>query len=210
MYITIEGPIGIGKTSLTEMIASNHGFKTVHEIVEENPFLSKFYEKPEKWAFQTEMFFLTNRYVQLNHLNKVRLQNSEKIVSDYNIHKNLIFAKKNLCDEDYNKFKDVYSTLTQDIKSPDIVVFLHADLETLKHRISIRGRSFELDMDDSYLESLIDAYEEYKLDYCRMFPDNYIIIDCSKFDYVNDMNDRQEISDLVLKKINEVQNAQHR
>lgn len=210
MYITIEGPIGIGKTSLTEMIAENHGYSTVHEIVEENPFLSKFYENPEKWAFQTEMFFLTNRYVQLNHLHKEKLVNSEKVVADYNIHKNLIFAKKNLSIDDYNKFKDVFDTLTNDIKTPDIVIFLRADLKTLKRRINIRGRSFEQDMEDAYLLGLIDAYEAYQNDYCKMFPNSFLVIDCSKFDYVNDLEDRHYISKEVLKKINEVKDAQYR
>lgn len=202
MYITIEGPIGIGKTSLAELIAQKHNFKIVHEIVEENPFLSKFYENQEKWAFQTEMFFLTNRYVQLNNLQKKKLTNNDGIVADYNIHKNLIFAKKNLHIEDYKKFTAVYETLTTDIKNPDLVIFLCAGLDTLKHRINLRGRSFEEDMEDDYLLSLIDAYAEYQDDYSRIFPDNYIVIDCSQYDFVNILEDKKYIIDLISNKIN--------
>lgn len=207
MYITIEGPIGIGKTTLTEMIAQNYGYKTVHEIVEENPFLSKFYDNNDKWAFQTEMFFLTNRYVQLNALYQTHLCSDQNVVADYNIHKNLIFAKKNLNGGDYQKFIEVFDTLTSDIKLPDIVIFLKGDLETLKRRINIRGRSFEQDMDEEYLVSLISAYEEYANDYKQMFPDNYIELDCSRCDYLYNIEDRDFVKKLVTDKIMEVENA---
>lgn len=207
MFITIEGPIGIGKTTLTEMIAQNYGYKTVHEIVEENPFLSKFYDNNEKWAFQTEMFFLTNRYVQLNELCQTHLSCDQNVVADYNIHKNLIFAKKNLNGTDYTKFIEVFETLTCDMKLPDIVVFLKGDLDTLKRRINIRGRSFEQDMDEEYLVSLIEAYEEYAKDYKQMFPDNYIELDCSNYDYLYNIEDRDFVQNLISNKMAEVQNA---
>ena len=96
MYITIEGPIGVGKSSLTDIIAKEFKYKIINEIVEENPFLKRFYDVPERWAFQTEMFFLTNRYDQLNNLNKRYLDKEINVVADYDIQKNLIFAKKTL------------------------------------------------------------------------------------------------------------------
>ncbi|MGL5021082.1 MAG: deoxynucleoside kinase [Mycoplasmatales bacterium] len=94
MYITIEGPIGVGKTTLTSIIAEKSLYKRITEVVEQNPFLSRFYENPDKWVFQTEMFFLSHRYNQLRNIEEKYILQDINIVSNYNIHKNLIFARK--------------------------------------------------------------------------------------------------------------------
>ena len=201
MYITIEGPIGAGKTTLTSIIAEKSQYKRITEVVEQNPFLSRFYENPDKWAFQTEMFFLSHRYNQLNNIDAKYISQGKSIVSDYNIHKNLIFARKNLSQNEYKKFEHIFEILTQDLATPDITIFLTASLETLYHRIGIRGRDFEENINDEYLTYLIDAYNEY-ITYCReKFPDNILVIDCNKFDFVHSDCDRENIMNKIEKKI---------
>ena len=102
-FITVEGPIGVGKTSLSKAIADANKFQLLKEIVDENPFLNKFYEDIEEWSFQTEMFFLCNRYKQLSDIQKKYIANQEPVVADYHIFKNLIFAKRTLPAEEYDE-----------------------------------------------------------------------------------------------------------
>src|SRR5690625_3634553 len=108
-FIAVEGPIGVGKTSLAKEIANQFSFELLHEIVEENPFLGKFYDNIEEWSFQTEMFFLCNRYKQLEDIDKYYLQKARPVVSDYHIFKNMIFAKRTIKDDKYEKYDKINS-----------------------------------------------------------------------------------------------------
>ena len=103
-FITVEGPIGVGKTSLAKAIAEHFQFSLLREIVDENPFLGKFYNNIDEWSFQTEMFFLCNRYKQLEDIEKKYLTNDQAVVADYHIFKNLIFAERTLKNQQYNKY----------------------------------------------------------------------------------------------------------
>lgn len=129
------------------------------EIVDENPFLGKFYEDIDEWSFQTEMFFLCNRYKQLEDINIKYLNQRKPVVADYHIFKNLIFASRTLKDSQYDKYMQIYRILTQDMPVPNVIVYLTASLETLQKRITLRGREFEKNMDPNYLLQLTKDYE---------------------------------------------------
>jgi len=158
-FITVEGPIGVGKTSLAKEISTHMQLHLLKEIVDENPFLGKFYENIEEWSFQTEMFFLCNRYKQLEDINIKYLSQRKPVVADYHILKNLIFASRSLKDAQYDKYMQIYRILTQDMPVPNVIVYLTASLETLQKRIAMRGREFEKNMDPNYLLQLTKDYE---------------------------------------------------
>ncbi|MBB5356790.1 deoxyguanosine kinase [Anoxybacillus mongoliensis] len=159
-FITVEGPIGVGKTSLAKVISDYFQYELLKEIVDENPFLGKFYENIEEWSFQTEMFFLCNRYKQLEDVEKNFLNNGKPVVADYHIFKNLIFAKQTLKGKQYEKYVRIYDILTNDMPKPNVVIYLHASLHTLLKRIAMRGREFEKNIDPNYLQQLSHAYEQ--------------------------------------------------
>ncbi|WP_336766432.1 deoxynucleoside kinase [Bacillus cereus] len=158
-FITVEGPIGVGKTSLAKEFSTHMQLHLLKEIVDENPFLGKFYEDIDEWSFQTEMFFLCNRYKQLEDINIKYLNQRKPVVADYHIFKNLIFASRTLKDAQYDKYMQIYRILTQDMPVPNVIVYLTASLETLQKRIAMRGREFEKNMDPNYLLQLTKDYE---------------------------------------------------
>ncbi|AJH20442.1 deoxynucleoside kinase [Bacillus sp. TH22] len=158
-FITVEGPIGVGKTSLAKELSTHMQLHLLKEIVDENPFLGKFYEDIDEWSFQTEMFFLCNRYKQLEDINIKYLNQRKPVVADYHIFKNLIFASRTLKDSQYDKYMQIYRILTQDMPVPNVIVYLTASLETLQKRIAMRGREFEKNMDPNYLLQLTKDYE---------------------------------------------------
>ncbi|MCG2487709.1 deoxynucleoside kinase [Staphylococcus epidermidis] len=197
-FIAIEGPIGVGKSSLAHRLRKTFGFYEEKEIVDENPFLSDFYDDIEKWSFQTEMFFLCNRYKQIRDIESL----NQGIVSDYHIHKNKIFAKNTLDAKEFDKFSRIFDILTEDIEMPNTIIFLDADLNVLKSRIAQRNRSFESHIEDDYLLTLkkdyLAYYESLKNDGA-----NVIRIDTSQQDFVKNDYDYQNILNLVKPMIGE-------
>jgi len=159
-FITVEGPIGVGKTSLAKVISEQFQFALLKEIVDENPFLGKFYENIEEWSFQTEMFFLCNRFKQLGDINKHYVSKNKSVVADYHIFKNLIFAQRTLNQEEYKKYYKIYQILTEDMPKPNVIIYLHASLDTLLNRIKLRGREIEKNISPLYLEQLSIDYEQ--------------------------------------------------
>ncbi|MCA1061799.1 deoxynucleoside kinase [Rossellomorea aquimaris] len=171
-FITVEGPIGIGKTSLAKAISDHFQFHLLKEIVDENPFLDKFYDDIEEWSFQTEMFFLCNRYKQLEDIEKHYLSQNKSVVADYHILKNIIFAKRTLKDEQqFKKYLNIYDILTTDMPRPNVVIYLNAGLDTLLKRIEKRGRDFEKKISPLYLKQLSLDYEEYMNTFEETHPD---------------------------------------
>ncbi|TWD87917.1 deoxyguanosine kinase [Neobacillus bataviensis] len=158
-FITVEGPIGVGKTSLAKAISEKFHFALLKEIVDENPFLGKFYENIEEWSFQTEMFFLCNRYKQLGDINTHYLSQNKSVVADYHILKNLIFAERTLNNGEYQKYFKIYQILTEDMPKPNVIIYLNASLDTLLKRIKKRGREVEKNISPLYLEQLSIDYE---------------------------------------------------
>lgn len=193
-FIAVEGPIGVGKTSLAKKIANQFNFHLLKEIVEENPFLGKFYDDIEAWSFQTEMFFLCNRYKQLEDIERDYLKQQKPIVSDYHIMKNMIFAKRTLSEQQYNKYEQIYHILVEDQPRPNILIYLDASLETLLQRIDQRGRSVEEKIQASYLEQLRQDYQTYMDAFERDHPNIPIIrIDGDKTDFIKHQADLEKI-----------------
>ncbi|MEZ0480030.1 deoxynucleoside kinase [Planococcus sp. SSTMD024] len=193
-FITVEGPIGVGKTSLTKALSEQHQFQLLKEIVDENPFLNKFYEDIEEWSFQTEMFFLCNRYKQLSDIQKKFISNQEPVVADYHIFKNLIFAKRTLPEEEYAKYEAIYKILTADMPKPNMVIYLHASLDTLMKRIKLRGREFEQMITPDYMEQLSADYHEFIERFEREHPEIPVLrFNGDKLDFVQNRSDLEVI-----------------
>lgn len=193
-FITVEGPIGVGKTSLTKALSDQHQFQLLKEIVDENPFLNKFYEDIEEWSFQTEMFFLCNRYKQLTDIQKKFISNQEPVVADYHIFKNLIFAKRTLPDEEYAKYEAIYKILTADMPKPNMVIYLHASLDTLMKRIKLRGREFEQMITPDYMEQLSADYHEFIERFEREHPEIPVLrFNGDELDFVQNRSDLEVI-----------------
>ncbi|QDX93337.1 deoxynucleoside kinase [Brevibacillus laterosporus] len=197
IFITVEGPIGVGKTSLSKAISQHWGLELLEEIVYENPFLDKFYENISEWSFQTEMFFLCNRYKQLQDITR-RLQLGHSVVADYNIFKNTIFAKRTLSEDNLPKYQQIYNILTNDIPQANLVIYLKASVETAMQRIAIRGREMEHMIERSYMEHLISDYEEFMHQFQLRHPEIPVLtIECDQLDYVHQPEDL----DYVIKRI---------
>lgn len=191
-FIAVEGPIGVGKSSLAHKLSQTFNYYEEKEIVNENPFLSDFYEDISKWSFQTEMFFLCNRYKQFQDLEAI----PTGIVSDYHIYKNKIFANNTLTPSEFNKFSRIYDILTEDLEMPNVIIFLDADLEILKKRIALRNRSFEHQIEDDYLLNLKRDYNAYYRS-LKADGESVIRIDTTDLDFMKQENDYNYILDLV-------------
>lgn len=199
-FIAIEGPIGVGKTSLAKKIASHFHYELLNEIVEENPFLGKFYDNIEEWSFQTEMFFLCNRYKQLEDIDKHYLQKKSPVVSDYHILKNMIFARRTLMDDKYEKYEQIYKILTEGMPKPNMIIYLHASLDTLLKRIDKRGRDIEKNIQPEYLAQLSEDYETYIQAFEKEHPNIPVIhIDGDRYDFVK----KQEDLNIIIEKVSQ-------
>ena len=206
IFIAIEGPIGAGKTTLANLLNEHFGYTLLREIVEENPFLSKFYTDIKEYALQTEAFFLFNRVKQLEEVQKNVLSKSQGVVSDYHIIKNLIFAGITLDNNQFHRYKQVYNIFVNDLPQPDIVIYLNSNVDTLMKRIATRDRSFERQMDRNYIENLSNEYKYYfnplsiKHNFTGKQP-IIIEIDNSNLDFLNNMKDREFIINKVKEAI---------
>lgn len=201
-FITVEGPIGVGKTSLSKAIAEHYQYHLLKEIVDENPFLGKFYENIDEWSFQTEMFFLCNRYKQLSDINNHILANQSPVVADYHIFKNLIFAKRTLKASEYDKYEAIYKILTADMPVPNMVIYLHASIDTLMGRIAKRGREFEKMISREYMEQLAADYHVFIDHFEKMHPEIPVIrLNGDELDFVERENDLHYILQLIKEKL---------
>jgi deoxyadenosine/deoxycytidine kinase len=163
-YIAIEGPIGVGKTTLAQVLAERLGGRVVLEAVEENPFLAGFYADRRKHAFQAQLFFLLSRYQQQQELHQQDLF-SQSTIADYLFAKDRIFAALTLAPEELAMYERVFELLNPRIVRPDLVVYLQARTEVLAGRIRKRGRDFERGIDPGYLEALAKAYNDFFFHY---------------------------------------------
>ncbi|MDM5331746.1 deoxynucleoside kinase [Ureibacillus composti] len=201
-FITVEGPIGVGKTSLSKAISDTFGYNLLKEIVDENPFLGKFYENIEEWSFQTEMFFLCNRYKQLTDVKNQIVNTGSPVVADYHIFKNLIFAKRTLNPVEYEKYEAIYSILTADMPRPNMIIYLHASLENLMNRIAMRGREFEKMITRDYMKQLAVDYHEFIQYFKKKHPEIPIIeLNGDEIDFVKKPKDLQFVLNLVDEKL---------
>lgn len=193
-FIAVEGPIGVGKTTLSKYISENLSMHSIKEIVEENPFLGKFYDDIDEWSFQTEMFFLCNRFKQLDDVKKNYLTKGKSVVSDYHIFKNIIFANRTLSEEHYEKYLEIYKILTKDMPKPNVVVHLNASLDTLLKRIDFRGRQIEENIDVEYLKRLSEDYKVFFDNFKKENPEIPILTyNGDEVDFVNNKVDLEHI-----------------
>lgn len=163
-YIAIDGPIGVGKTSLARMLAERFDARLVLEMAEENPFLPQFYKNREPAAFQTQIFFLMSRFVQQQQIVNHDLF-SQALISDYLFDKDRIFARINLTDQELSLYDRVSSELQTGIVKPDLVIYMTAAVDILMERIRRRGRDFESDLDRDYLAMICEAYSQFFFHY---------------------------------------------
>ncbi|WP_110926053.1 deoxynucleoside kinase [Bacillus massiliglaciei] len=202
-FITVEGPIGIGKTSLAKAISLHFRYSLLKEIVDENPFLGKFYDNIEEWSFQTEMFFLCNRYKQLEDIDTEYLSKGQAVVADYHIFKNLIFAERTLKRGQYDKYLQIYDILTQDMPKPNMVIYLNASLETLVARIKKRGRDFEKNISLDYLQQLSGDYEVFMTSFQKKHPEIPVLT--FNGDELNFVENEQDLKDMLTQIENALQ-----
>ena len=160
MYFAIEGVIGVGKTSLARLLQPAFQGNLLLEVFEENPFLSSFYSDRQRYAFQTQIFFLLSRYHQQRHATQ-QLDMNDSLISDYTFDKDALFAQINLHGDELEMYYRVHRALAEKIIQPDLVVYLKADTDILLQRIAMRDRSYERQMEYDYIEQLNHAYDAF-------------------------------------------------
>ncbi len=187
VYVAIEGPIGVGKTTLARLLAERLGAEPLLEVVEENPFLPLFYQDRRRYAFKTQVFFLLSRYRQLAPLRERPLFGG--VVADYLFDKDAIFASLNLEGPEWDLYLDLYRELSLKLPPPDLTVYLKAPIPVLLERIRKRGRPFEEGMDPGYLETLSQAYERH---FAR-YPHPLLVLEADRLDYSQPGPDQEEV-----------------
>ena len=192
-YIAIEGPIGVGKTSLAQLLSKELGARLVLEDFEDNPFLPDFYNDPERFGFQTQLFFLLQRYRQQQDLRQVDMF-QKLLITDYMFVKDRLFASLNLGDKEMQLYDTVASLLERNIIRPDIVIYLQADTDVLTKNIEKRGRNMEKDVTWEYIDALNQVYTEY---FFRYQDTPLVIINTNNIDFVENENDLKEVIDYI-------------
>jgi len=188
-YIAIEGPIGVGKTSLANLMSKELGARLVQEEFDENPFLPDFYKDPERFAFQTQLFFLLQRYRQQQELRQVDMF-QKLLVTDYMFVKDRLFASLNLGEKEMQLYDTVANLLERNIIKPDLVIYLQADTDTLMKNIAQRGREMETDITYEYIDALSQVYTEY---FFRYQDTPLVIINTNNIDFVHNKHDLEEV-----------------
>lgn len=194
-YIAIEGVIGAGKTSLAQKLSEKLGANLILEEFEENPFLEKFYGDRRRFAFQTQMFFLINRYKQQQQLNQQDLF-SKYIVSDYIFEKDKIFAYLNLTGEELKLYESIFPLLERDIPKPDLVIFLQSGTDRLITNVKTRGRKIEHNLTRAYLSELSEAYNNFFFKYNNT---PLLIVNTSDIDFVHRDEDFDELYEQIFR-----------
>ena len=196
-YIAIEGPIGVGKTSLVKLLGEKLSARIILEQFEDNPFLADFYDDPERFAFQTQLFFLLQRYQQQQELRQVDIFHN-LLVTDYMFVKDRLFASLNLNEKEMPLYETVANLLERNVINPDLVIYLQADTDTLMKNINKRKRTFEKNMSHDYIDALNQVYNEY---FFRYQDTPLLIINTNNIDFVNNKKDLEEIINVVRKPI---------
>lgn len=189
-YLVVEGPIGVGKTSLVTLLAEQLGGKAILEESENNPFLLRFYRDRRRWAFQTQLFFLLSRYRQQEEMAQHELF-SNVTITDVFLPKDRIFASLNLSPDELVLYDQVYGLLRGRLPKPDLVIYLHAETDVLMQRVHQRGREYEKELVWEYLDALNRAYNEFFFGYTDT---PLLVIQTTEIDFVNNAAD---LSDLI-------------
>ena len=201
-YIVVEGPIGVGKTSLAKMLANEFQARTVFERIEDNPFLPKFYKSRETYAFQNQTFFLLNRYQQQMELAQQNLFN-QNTVADYLFAKDQIFATLTLSVEELSLYQQIYALLNTRVPKPDLIVYLQARPEVLYKRVKKRDKKFERGVTFEYLSEVAQAYNQFFFHYDET---PLLVVNTSEIDFVSSSKD---LADLIKEINNMGSGTQH-
>jgi deoxyguanosine kinase len=194
-YIAIEGVFGAVNTTLAQMVAERLGARIVLERFEENPFLQKFYEDPERYAFQTQIYFLLSRYRQQQEIYQVDLFHSH-IVSDYIFEKDKIFAYLTLRDDELKLYESLLGTIEKSIPQPDLVIYLQSSVERLMSNIRKRGREIEKNMSEEYIKELNEAYNYF---FFRYKSAHLLIVKATDIDFVNNADHFEDLMEQILR-----------
>lgn len=179
-FVTIEGNIGAGKTTLAHLLSKHFNSRLVLEEFADNPFLPKFYESPSQYAFPLELFFMAERYKQLKELLQTKDMFQQITVSDYLFTKCLLFAKVNLPEEEFRLYQKLFDIINPQIVQPDILIYLHSPVTRLQENIKKRNRSYEQSIPDDYLLNLQDTY----IQYIKQYNIKTLIVDVTHADFI--------------------------
>lgn len=194
-YLVIEGNIGAGKTTLATRIAEQFNARLVLERFDDNPFLPKFYENPEKYSFQLELSFLASRYRQLNEEVGPGDLFKTFTVADYYFMKSLVFAISTLNGDEYNLYRQIFYIIYGSLPKPDIYVYLHLDIDRLLWNIQKRGREYEKSITGDYLKKIQESY----FSFFKQNPDNkYLVLDINKIDFVSNENHYRQVIETIF------------
>jgi deoxyadenosine/deoxycytidine kinase len=195
-YIAIEGNIGSGKSTLTGMFAEEMNCLAIYEQFEENSFLPKFYENPERYAFPLELSFLAERHQQLKPLSYASDLFYDFILADYFLSKSLIFARQTLKGDEFKLFQNLFSIIKSTLRRPDLIVYLYLNTDQLLKNIARRGRSYEQHITADYLDKIQHSY----LSFLEQQTDSRIVlIDMNRLDFVTHREDYQKLKNLIFK-----------
>lgn len=200
MYIAIEGVIGVGKTTLARLLQPFFDAELVLEVFEENPFLSDFYADRERYAFQTQMFFLLSRYHQQRRSIPDLLELKQPLISDYTFQKDALFARINLKGDELDMYYRVHDALAEKIPQPELIVYLRADTDVLMERIAHRDRPYERNMERDYIDQVNNAYEEFfgeRLQRGELLTSQVLVIDTNQLNYVREADDLEYIESRI-------------
>lgn len=200
-YISVEGNIGAGKTTLAHILSKHYNARLILEQFADNPFLSKFYENPQQYAFPLELFFMAERYKQLKDLHTKDLF-QHVTVADYLFTKCLLFAKVNLPDEEFRLYQKLFDIMQQQITQPEILIYLHSPVQKLQQNIKKRNRSFEQGIPDEYLFNIQQTYTNY----IKQHNVKTIFVDAANADFLRNEKHLKVILDALEK---EYEGGQH-
>jgi deoxyadenosine/deoxycytidine kinase len=192
-YVTVEGPIGVGKTTLSRILQEELGGRLLLEVFEENPFLSDFYHDRTRYAFQTQIFFLLSRYRQQHEVVSSTLP-VDSLICDYLFAKDRLFARLNLAGDELAVYELVHAALAEKIVQPTLAIHLRASTDVLMNRIAVRDRSYERTMARDYIDDLRLAYERFFADYDQA---PLLTIDTTDLDFVSNLEDRRYVIGMV-------------
>jgi len=192
-YVVIEGNIGAGKTSLVNLLVEKYQGRSVLEEFTENPFLPKFYKEPERYAFALEMSFLSDRFHQLNKELRQHSLFTQNTFSDYSLSKSLIFARANLEKEEFDLFQKMYQVMMSNLPKPDLLVYLHRNIDELQQNITKRGREYELNISDEYLLKIQESYFQFlKQQNLKM-----LVLDLNGVDFLADKKQLNKLYNII-------------
>lgn len=197
LYIAIEGNIGAGKTTLSTKLAEELNAELILERFIENPFLEKFYQSPAEYAFPLELSFLMERFAQLKPYAEQKYFSGKVYMGDYFFDKCLVFARKNLPEDQFSLYKQLHSALATQLPKPQIILFLHNNVKALQKNIAQRGRDFEQNIPDEYLSSIEESYMQY-FETVKDIP--VLIADVTEGDFVRDEAKYQKLKEILTQK----------